>query len=68
MREPTDDNIYPIGTPITAKNNPTLKLVIYQYLYRIYYCAVANDPDHAHLAYFEHELIPPVVREQNHLL
>lgn len=54
------DNIYPIGTRITAKVDPGLQLVIDNYFHRIYYCAVVNDPDHKHLLYFERELIPPL--------
>jgi hypothetical protein len=53
------DNIYPIGIPVTAKVNPTLKLVIDNYFQRIYYCSIADDPDHKPLLYFERELIAP---------
>jgi hypothetical protein len=55
-----NDNIYPVEMHITAKANPALELVIHQYIYRIYYCAVAGDPTHKHFAYFENELIPPI--------
>ncbi len=53
------DNIYQEGSTITAKENPALKLVIMKYYQRIYYCAIADDPEHKHLAYFERELISP---------
>lgn len=53
------DNIYKEGTAITAKVDPGLKLIIKKYYQRIYYCAVASDPERKHLVYFERELIPP---------
>ena len=56
MNTTSKDNIYPIGTFVKAKIDPTLPLVIYQYYQRIYYCAVVNDPAHKHFAYFEREL------------
>jgi hypothetical protein len=59
MNTTSKDNIYPIGTFVTAKVNPTLPLVIHQYYQRIYYCAVVNDPEHKHFAYFERELNQP---------
>jgi hypothetical protein len=55
----SNDNIYPIGTVITAKENPSLKLVIKSYNQRIYYCGVESDPARKHLVYFERELTPP---------
>jgi hypothetical protein len=54
-----DDNIYREGTVIAAKADPGLKLTIVRYYQRIYYCAVVNEPDRKHFAYFERELIPP---------
>jgi len=54
------DNIYQAGTILAAKVNPGLKLVIKRYYHRIYYCAIVNEPDKKHFAYFERELIPPV--------
>lgn len=59
MNTTSKDNLYPIGTFVTAKVNPGLRLVIHQYYQRIYYCAVVNDPTHKHFAYFERELTPP---------
>jgi hypothetical protein len=55
------DNIYQDGTIITAIANPGLKLVIKRYYQRIYYCAVVDEPNRKHFAYFERELIPPVI-------
>lgn len=57
------DNIYREGTGIRAKENPDLPLVIFKYYQRIYYCAVADNPQHKHLAYFERELIPPTTED-----
>lgn len=53
------DNIYPIGTMIFARAQPDLKLVIEQYLQRIYFCRVLDQPDTKQFPYFEKELIPP---------
>jgi hypothetical protein len=53
------DNIYPEGTPITAKVDPSLKLIITKYYQRIYYCNVVDQPEKKQLAYFERELIAP---------
>lgn len=52
-------NTYTEGSFITAKENPTRKLIITRYLDRIYYCNVVDDPAQKLLAYFERELIPP---------
>jgi hypothetical protein len=54
-----NDNIYKIGSFITAKDNPSRKLVIRQYYQRIYYCSVVDSPALKDLAYFERELIHP---------
>jgi hypothetical protein len=55
------DNVYKIGTFISAKEKPETQLVINQYLKRIYYCEAVGDPSHKLLAYFERQLIPPSV-------
>ena len=55
-----NDNIYKVGSWISAKVNPGVQLVIKEYLDRIYYCGVKSEPDIKLLAYFEHELISPV--------
>jgi hypothetical protein len=54
-----DDNIYAVGTMIFAKEKPDLKLVIEQYMQRIYFCRVLGQPDTKQIPYFEKELIPP---------
>jgi hypothetical protein len=51
------DNIYKAGTFITAKINPETKLVINEYLDRIYFCSAVDDLTKKRLAYFERELI-----------
>jgi hypothetical protein len=53
------DNIYPNGAVITAKENPSLKLIITKYYQRIYYCAVVGDESRKQLVYFERELMQP---------
>lgn len=55
------DNIYEVGTMITARIAPDCTLVINRYIKRIYYCVAVNDPKQRVLAYFERELIPPTV-------
>lgn len=54
----TNDNIYPEGTLVNAKVNPSLQLVIVKYLQRIYYCAVVGKEHEKQKAYFERELMP----------
>lgn len=54
------DNIYTLGTTLTAKCNPLQKLVIVKYYQRIYYCAEVDNLSKKHLAYFENELNPPL--------
>jgi hypothetical protein len=53
------DNIYKAGTFITAKINPETKLIINEYLGRIYFCSAVDDPTGKRLAYYERELIAP---------
>lgn len=53
-----DDNIYPEGTLVSAKVNPSLQLVIKRYLQRIYYCAVVGNEHEKQQAYFEKEIMP----------
>lgn len=52
------ENPFPIGSEVFAKVNPDLKLVIRQYLKRIYYCTVKDNPGQRDLVYYERELIP----------
>lgn len=53
------DNIFSIGTIVSAKVEPGLSLVIAKYYQRIYYCSIVGQPTHKQFAYFERELIPP---------
>jgi hypothetical protein len=62
--EINNDNIYKEGTIICAKVDPALKLMIMKYRQRIYYCAVVDHPEQNNLVYFEKELIPPDVKDQ----
>ncbi len=59
-----NDNRYKEGTSIYAKVDPELKLTIMKYRQRIYYCAVLNHPKKNNFAYFENELIPPGIHDQ----
>lgn len=52
------DNMYELGTHVTAKADPALKLIIVKYYQRIYYCAETENLSRKHLAYFENELNP----------
>ncbi len=55
----TTDNCYPVGMRVFARAHPAQPLLVHTYYKRIYYCAVVDDPQHPHYAYFEAELIPP---------
>jgi hypothetical protein len=50
-------NKYNPGDEVFAKVNPGLKLVIRNYIKRIYYCTIQEDPQHEELVYFERELV-----------
>lgn len=66
MRDRTDtSNIYQEGTIVTAKVDPTLKLIIMKYYQHIYYCAIVGFPKRKHFAYFERELNAPIVFDQS---
>ncbi|MDH4089167.1 MAG: hypothetical protein OEV74_06460 [Cyclobacteriaceae bacterium] len=52
------DNIFKVGTNLSAKLHPEVRLTITKYYQRIYYCAVLDDPAQNPIAYFERELIP----------
>ncbi len=54
-----NDNIYPVGTFITAREFPARKLLINAYMQRIYYCSTVDRPEATQLVYFERELIQP---------
>lgn len=55
------DNRYQEGSNITAVEAPEKLLLIKHYMKRIYYCIKVGDPEEKLIAYFERELIPPVV-------
>ena len=57
--EINNDNLYPEGSIIYAKMEPTVGLLINKYHQRIYYCSVVGHPEQNNLAYFESELISP---------
>jgi hypothetical protein len=54
-----DDNKFKEGTIVTAKADPSLKLIIMKYKKRIYYCAEEANRSHNNFAYFEAELTTP---------
>lgn len=63
MIYPTNtDNIYPRGSFMAAKEAPTVQLKIVAYKQRIYYCAIVGDESHKQLAYYERELVPPLIK------
>nr|WKN35417.1 hypothetical protein K4G66_23875 [Tunicatimonas sp. TK19036] len=51
------DNIFPEGSIVYAKIDPTLKLVVRRYVKRIYYCTIQKDPSRKERVYFERELM-----------
>ena len=52
------ENIFPKGSVVYAKENPTLALVVRRYVGRIYYCTIQANPSHRkELVYFERELM-----------
>ena len=53
------DNIYPVGSNISAKAAPEIKLLIRKYYQRIYYCCIQGNEQGKQLVYFERELNPP---------
>jgi hypothetical protein len=58
MISTTTDNCYPVGMRVFARAHPAQPLLVHAYYNRIYYCALVDDPQHSHYAYFEDELIP----------
>jgi hypothetical protein len=57
------ENKHLIGSVVALLINPEKRMIILNYLKRIYYCEEINDHDHKMLAFFERELIPvPVTR------
>ena len=53
------DNIYQVGSIISAKSAPGVKLMIRKYYQRIYYCAVQGDETAKEQVFFERQLIAP---------
>ncbi len=51
------ENKYKEGDIVSAKEDPTKKLVIRRYVDRIYYCKTQGEPDAKELVYFERELV-----------
>jgi hypothetical protein len=60
MSKRENDNIYKVGTHITAKDSPRVKLVIKKYIHRSYHCAIEDDTSRNYLRYLECDLIPPL--------
>jgi hypothetical protein len=54
-----EDNIYAVGTMITAREAPAIKLEIMKYYQRIYYCSIVGNETAKQKAYFERELVVP---------
>jgi hypothetical protein len=50
---------FEVGTIITAKVNPGLKLLIMRYFEGIYYCAVVGNAGSKLLTYRENDFIAP---------
>lgn len=51
------ENLYNEGDVVTAKENPTKKLIIRRYVDRIYYCKTQGEPEAKELVYFEREFV-----------
>ena len=54
-----NNNIYPAGTVVSAKADPSVKLVIMKYIHHTYYCSVIGNAEVNNLKYRESDLIPP---------
>ena len=50
-------NRYNEGDVVSAKENPTKKLVVRRYVGAIYYCKIQGDNTPTELIYFERDLI-----------
>ncbi|HEU5289895.1 MAG TPA: hypothetical protein VFU05_04575 [Cyclobacteriaceae bacterium] len=55
-----EDNIYAVGTFITAKEAPTVQLKIANYYQRLYYCSIVGNETAKLKVYFERELVTPI--------
>jgi hypothetical protein len=54
-----EDNVYAVGTFITAKEAPAVELKITKYYQRIYYCSIVGNDTAKQKVYFERELVTP---------
>ena len=57
MSKRHNDNIFKIGTSVTAKGDPSVNLVIKKYIHRSYFCTVADDDSRNYRRYLEKDLI-----------
>ena len=48
----SEDNIYPVGTIVYAREHPKVQLTIRRYYQRIYYCTPVLDTAQKDFAYF----------------
>ncbi|MGB3586151.1 MAG: hypothetical protein WBA23_06405 [Tunicatimonas sp.] len=51
------ENIFPEGSVVYPKVNPTLKLVVRRFVKRVYYCTIQATPSQKELVFFERELM-----------
>jgi hypothetical protein len=51
--------IYPKGTIVTTKADPTVALKVERYYNRIYYCSSVNSPLTKQVVYYNRELTQP---------
>jgi hypothetical protein len=59
-------NKYNAGDIVSAKVNPTLKLIIRRYVDQVYYCKIQEYPKRDELVYFERELVEdPLLEAEN---
>ncbi len=59
------ENKYAEGQYVHAIDSPHIKLIIRRYLDRIYYCKIAEFPEHDDLVYFERQIEPEVIKNDN---
>lgn len=57
----SNDNVYKIGTVITARDNPCQRLIIVKYIHRSYYCAVEGEDLKIQQTYLEKDLLQPLM-------
>lgn len=56
-------NKYNEGDIISAKVNPSLKLIIRRYIDQVYYCRMLDDPEGKELVYYEREIVEDSILE-----